>query len=167
MSSADALARLAGVRSRGEIKRLGQDLDRDPSLLAALQAEAARRGLDSGLTGKRLVRALLDRSRSAQIRTNPIHVDEAFTCVHCGMDVRPGGRPVRDHCPHCLRSLHVDRVPGDRASTCGGVLDPTALRLDHGSVVILYRCRSCGHETRTMSHPDDAVPPSLSIADLP
>lgn len=162
-----ALARIAGVRSRGEIKRLGQAVERDAALRAALQAEAARRGLDPDLDGKRLVRALLDRSAAAQVRTNPIHVDESFACGHCGAAVQPGGRPVRDHCPRCLRSLHVDKVPGDRAAGCGGLLDPTALELDHGAVVIRYRCRVCGHETRTKAHPDDAVPPSLSIADLP
>lgn len=162
-----ALARLAGVRSRGEIKRLGQAVERDAALRAALRAEAARRGLDPDLDGKRLVRALLDRSAAAQVRTNPIHVDESFACGHCGAAVQPGGRPVRDHCPRCLRSLHVDKVPGDRAAGCGGLLDPTALELDHGAVVIRYRCRVCGHETRTKAHPDDAVPPSLSIADLP
>ena len=167
MDRALALARLAGVRSRGEIKRLGQAVERDPELRAALQAEAARRGLDDGLEGKRLVRALLDRSDAAQVRTNPIHVDESFQCEHCGAAVQPGGRPVRDHCPHCLRSLHVDVVPGDRAAGCGGLLDPVRLELDHGTVVIRYRCRTCGHETRTKSHPDDAIPPSLSIADLP
>lgn len=167
MDRESALSRLAAVRSRGEIKRLGQAVERDAGLRDALRAEAGRRGLDPTLDGKRLVRALLDRSDAAQVRTNPIHVDEPFACGHCGAAVTPGGRPVRDHCPQCLRSLHVDVVPGDRAAGCGGLLDPTALELDHGTVVIRYRCRSCGYETRTKCHPDDAVPPSLSIADLP
>ena len=167
MERSEALARLAGVRSRGEVKRLGQEIQHDPHLRAALEAEAERRGVDPTLSGKRLVRALLDRAGGAQVRTNPIHIDEPFTCGHCGASVEPGGRPVRDHCPRCLRSLHVDKLPGDRAAGCGGLLDPTALELDHGAVVVRYRCRACGHETRTRAHPGDAVPPSLSIADLP
>lgn len=167
MQRAEAMARLAGVRSRGEVKRLGEAVERDAALRAALEAEAVRRGVDPALSGKRLVRALLDRSDAARVRTNPIHVDEAFACGHCGAAVAPGGRPVRDHCPRCLRSLHVDRVPGDRAAGCGGLLDPTALELDHGAVVVRYRCRACGHETRTRAHPDDAVPPSLAVGDLP
>jgi predicted RNA-binding Zn-ribbon protein involved in translation (DUF1610 family) len=167
MDRTDALARLAAVRSRGEVKRLGTDVDRDAPLRAALAAIARERGVDPDLPGKKLVRALLDRADAARVRTNPVHVDESFTCGHCGAPVPPGGRPVRDHCPRCLRSLHVDRVPGDRAAGCGGLLDPTALELDHGQVVVRYRCRACGHETRTRAHPDDAVPPSLSVADLP
>lgn len=167
MDRSEALARLAGVRSRGEVKRLGQAADRDPDLRAALAALAVGRGVDPDQPGKKLVRALLDRADAAQVRTNPVHIDESFACGHCGAAVRPGGRPVRDHCPHCLRSLHVDIVPGDRAADCGGLLDPTALELDHGRVVIRYRCRRCGYETRTRAHPDDAIPPSLSIADLP
>ena len=102
MERAEALARLAGVRSRGEVKRLAQAVEREPALRAALEEEAARRGLDPSLSGKRLVRALLDRADAAQVRTNPIHMDEAFGCGHCGAPVSPGGRPVRDHCPRCL-----------------------------------------------------------------
>ena len=169
MEPDEVRALLEAVRSRGEIKRLGARVDREPALRAAALALAAADNIpvDEGWTGKRLVRALRDRSGAAQVRKNPIHIDESFVCVWCGIDVPPGGARVRDHCPRCLRSLHVDVVPGDRAAGCGGLLDPVRLELDHGTVVIRYRCRTCGHETRTKSHPDDAIPPSLSIADLP
>ncbi|WP_420871372.1 RNHCP domain-containing protein [Lysinibacillus xylanilyticus] len=30
----------------------------------------------------------------------------------------------RNHCPKCLFSKHVDTVPGDRASTCKGLMRP-------------------------------------------
>jgi hypothetical protein len=162
------LSRLAALRSRGEIKRLGAEADQDASLRLVLVGEAARRGvLEPGsLPGKKLVRALLERAAGAQVRANPIHVDEAFTCGHCGRDVVAGGRPVRDHCPHCLRSLHVDVVPGDRAAGCGGFLDPVRFELDHGQVVIHYCCRRCGYAWRGRSHPDDALPPSLNPSDL-
>lgn len=127
---------------------------------------SGRRG--GGPDGKRLVRWLLDRAAGAQVRTNPIHRDEAFTCAHCAAAVPKGGAPVRDHCPRCLRSLHVDVVPGDRAADCGGVLDPAALLLESGGQrVILHRCRRCGAERRVRAHPDDAWPPSLLPAELP
>jgi hypothetical protein len=78
-----------------------------------------------------------------------------------------GGRMVRDHCPTCLRSLHVDNVPGDRAAGCGGLLDPIEIHLAAGDISFSMRCRRCGALRRVRAHPDDAVPPSLSVSDLP
>lgn len=159
---------LAGIRSRGEVKRLGARVDRDPALRGALVRRLAKTGVDSAtLTGKQLVRRALDRSGAAQVRGNPIRVDESFTCVHCHDAVSPGGARVRDHCPRCLRSVHVDIVPGDRANSCGGVLDPVSFMLEAGEVTIHYRCRRCASPHRCRAHPEDAVPPSLSVADLP
>ena len=159
---------LAKVKSRGEVKALGATLDRDLVLRGAALVMLGEDGLgDVDLDGKRLVRRLLDRAAGAQIRTNPIHRDESFDCRHCGAAVPPGGAPVRDHCPRCLRSLHVDVVPGDRAADCGGLLDPAALLLESGGQrVILHRCRACGAERRVRAHPDDAWPLSLNPAEL-
>lgn len=165
-TESDLMAALAALRSRGEIKRFGVAVDRDNKLRALLERAAERRGLDSAAASKKLIRGLLDRASSAQIRTNPIHVDEPFSCIHCGHAVSAGGNPVRDHCSRCLRSLHVDNIPGDRAALCRGILDPVRLELDHGHVVIHYRCRRCQHEARTRAHPDDQIPPSLDPADL-
>lgn len=158
---------LTGVRSRGEVKRLGSRVDREPALRAALEARAEARGLSVSGPGKRLVRVLLDRAAGAQVRTNPIFVDEAFVCGHCGRAVPAGGVQIRDHCPHCLRSRHLDAVPGDRAADCGALMDPVRFALDHGTVVIHYACRGCDHRWRGRSHPDDAIPPDLDPASLP
>ncbi len=160
-------ARLASLHTRGDIKAFGEAADRDEELRAALIALATSRGLDvePDVSGKRLVRAVLDRADDAQVRKNPIHRDEAFTCAHCGAAVPPGGAPVRDHCPTCLRGLHVDVVPGDRAATCGGVLDPVGFER-RPEVVINYRCRRCGHTFTVRAHPDDRVPPSLLPSDV-
>jgi uncharacterized C2H2 Zn-finger protein len=72
---------------------------------------------------------------------------EAFLCAHCGTTV-PGEAPgtaQRNHCPACLRSLHVDVVVGDRRSLCAGVMDPISLWLRHGGeLALLHRCRRCG-----------------------
>ncbi|MCK6505125.1 tRNA lysidine(34) synthetase TilS [Myxococcota bacterium] len=162
---------LARTRSRGQVKALGARVDGDPALRAALVALVAERGeadeaLDL-LPGKVLVRRALDRQDAAQVRTNPIHRDEAFTCAWCGAAVEPGGAMVRDHCPYCLRSLHVDVVPGDRAAGCGGLLEPVSLELVGGQVHVHHRCARCGHRHRVRAHPQDEVPAGLSVAELP
>lgn len=152
-------------RSRGELRRYGEWLDGPGrSARAELVAEARRKGIDvpedwETLSGKRLIRICLGRSEDAQRAANPIARDEAFTCVHCGADVPPGGRHPRDHCPFCLHALHVDGdVPGDRASTCQGLLVPRALerRADHLSIV--YVCAGCGVVRRNRVL-DDVTPP--------
>ncbi|MEL7603985.1 MAG: GTPase RsgA, partial [Bacillota bacterium] len=45
---------------------------------------------------------------------------ESFTCKVCGTLVVPegAGSQHRNHCPHCLSSMHVDEEPGDRACLC-------------------------------------------------
>lgn len=163
-AAVDAL--VAEVRSRGEIKRLGARIDGDAALRAAVERRAAALGHDSTRSGKHLVRMLRDRESESRVRTNPIHIDEPFTCLHCGAAVSAGGERIRDHCPTCLRSRHLDVVPGDRAAGCGGLLDPVRFELDHGAVVIHYTCRRCGQAWRGRAHPDDAVPPDLNPASI-
>ena len=55
--------------------------------------------------------------------------NDTFTCKVCGRPVVPAGAGSdhRNHCPNCLSSLHVDIEPGDRASDCGGIMDPIAV----------------------------------------
>ena len=137
---------------RGALKRLAAALDAEPGLREAVLAEARRRGVilpdeAESWPAKRLLRRARGRDVEAQVRTTPIHRDEAFTCAHCGADVEPHGRTARDHCPRCLRSMHVDVVPGDRAADCGGVLDPVgAEQSGGGGWRLRYRCRRCGQE---------------------
>ncbi|MEL6344122.1 MAG: tRNA lysidine(34) synthetase TilS [Myxococcota bacterium] len=171
MDLAELESLLSGLRSRGEVKRLGARADRDPGLRAALVSLLRSRGVEdaASLPGKKLVRRALDRSSDAQVRTNPIHRDEAFRCVWCDAEMAPGGAQVRDHCTQCLRSLHVDVVPGDRAAGCGGVMHPTGFTLSDGTqtITIAYRCGRCGWTHAVRAHPDDAIPPSLDPNDLP
>jgi len=89
-------------------------------------------------------------SRTARFRPGAMPLNrpgEAFVCAHCGLTV-PGDAPgtrQRNHCPHCLRSLHVDIVVGDRRSLCTGVMDPISLWVRHGGeLALLHRCRRCG-----------------------
>lgn len=71
--------------------------------------------------------------------------NRGFTCAVCDTDVRPvTNGSYRNHCPHCLTSLHVDVEPGDRSSSCGGVMDAVALRRVRKGMQIVHRCRVCG-----------------------
>lgn len=71
--------------------------------------------------------------------------NRAFRCVVCARDVEPlTNGSYRNHCPFCLSSLHVDVLPGDRAASCGGVMDAVALRRTKKGLQIVHRCRGCG-----------------------
>ncbi len=87
--------------------------------------------------------------------------NDAFTCDACGREVLPlvlGG--FRNHCPHCLWSRHVDRVPGDRTGRCGGLMKPVALEGSASSGwTILHRCQTCSFERRNRGALDDPRQP--------
>lgn len=84
---------------------------------------------------------------------------ESFRCGHCGASVGPViyGGSHRNHCPYCLYSRHVDeRVSGDRASRCGGSMEPIgAFTRPKGEHVIVHRCLSCGFERHNRIAGDD------------
>lgn len=163
-----ARALLAAVEGgQGDLKRLGAwfDLYADDPLRDAVLAEATTRGADlpddeaRSWPGKKLLRRALARDGAAQIRTTPIRRDEDFTCMACKRDVPRHGRTARDHCPWCLCGRHVDDlVPGDRASTCGGRLDPVDLVVTGKGVDIRYRCTRCRAEKINQALLDGDVP---------
>lgn len=72
---------------------------------------------------------------------------ESFICQECGLPANPesAGSQHRNHCPHCLVSLHVDNRPGDRSSMCKGRMEPISIwsKAD-GEWAIIHRCRACG-----------------------
>lgn len=51
-----------------------------------------------------------------------------FTCENCNEEIHPvtNGR-YRNHCPFCLYSVHLDIIPGDRASSCRALMKPIQL----------------------------------------
>lgn len=81
------------------------------------------------------------------------HRRENFTCQHCGAAVTGNG--TTNHCPRCLYSRHVDVNPGDRAATCGGMMEPVGLEIKAGRKIILHRCRACGFRRKNHAAPDD------------
>lgn len=87
--------------------------------------------------------------------------NQPFECVECGASVPPlANGSYRNHCPRCLHSLHLDILPGDRASDCGGVLEPIGVESSgKKGWVIVHRCRRCGEERRNRAALDDPVAP--------
>ena len=68
-----------------------------------------------------------------------------FVCEHCGRTVKPTTNgSYRNHCPCCLYSKHLDVRPGDRASGCGGLMQPVGLTSSGKGFQLVHRCLRCG-----------------------
>lgn len=87
--------------------------------------------------------------------------NQGFECAHCGTLVAPlRNGSVRNHCPACLHSLHVDVHPGDRANDCRGLLVPVGV--EHNAKkgwVLVHRCQKCGFVGRNKAALDDPEQP--------
>jgi hypothetical protein len=95
---------------------------------------------------------------------------EEFRCRRCRLFVGPvlfGGHH-RNHCPYCLYSRHVDgKVPGDRASACGGSMAPIgAFTRRNGEHVLVHRCLTCGFERHNRIAADDDFDLVLQLPEL-
>jgi len=105
------------------------------------------------------------RARRAPEREPP-----AFRCRRCGLGVgaRASGTRHRNHCPACLWSVHVDERPGDRASPCGGGMEPIAVwaRPD-GEWALVHRCGSCHALRVNRVAGDDDATALLALAAAP
>lgn len=93
---------------------------------------------------------------------------EPFVCEACGKAVEPLEKgSYRNHCPYCLSSKHVDAAgPGDRASTCGGIMK--AIRLDYDGKKgwsVVHQCVKCRKTIPNKTAPDDDLS-SLSGDDM-
>ena len=82
---------------------------------------------------------------------------EPFTCDYCNAQVEPLEHgSYRNHCPHCLYSKHVDAEgPGDRASTCLGLMKPVGFDQKSGAFIIIHECEQCGKMIPNKAAPDD------------
>jgi hypothetical protein len=78
---------------------------------------------------------------------------EDFNCGNCGLRVLGNG--YTNHCPVCLWSRHVDVHPGDRASACGGMMEPIGLTIRGIKQTINHRCVVCGHKRKNIASPKD------------
>jgi len=91
--------------------------------------------------------------------------DGGFICQNCGKEVLPLGYTSRNHCPFCLWSLHLDVNPGDRASECGGKMEPVRVEIDSKKgYVIIHKCTKCGEIRRNRTaHEASVQPDSLKL----
>jgi ribosome biogenesis GTPase / thiamine phosphate phosphatase len=111
--------------------------------------------------------------RPKGLRHNQIEniiVESGFVCAHCGRAVTPdpAGSAHRNHCPWCLHSLHLDIRPGDRASRCGGLMEPVAISVRQDKEwVIIHRCEKCGVLKENRTAGDDNAAALLSLAVRP
>ena len=91
-------------------------------------------------------------------------LDNGFICENCGKNVEPLGYTSRDHCPHCLYSLHVDINPGDRMANCNGVLKPIDIEKGKKDTYkIIYKCEKCGMIKKNKTANDDDFNKILEI----
>jgi len=82
--------------------------------------------------------------------------NDGFQCSRCGGLVAPAVATARNHCPFCLWSLHVDgEVPGDRASDCGGQMEPVMCFQEHNKWIVVHRCVACGKKQPNRIAVDD------------
>lgn len=96
-------------------------------------------------------------------RKNFIRRKENFVCEVCGTKVK--GTGYANHCPNCLYSKHVDEaVPGDRLSSCSGLMEPVGLELKKGQYYLLHRCQKCGKKTRNKTSKEDNFEKLLGLA---
>ena len=107
-------------------------------------------------------------NHKTDFRTEPCW--DSFVCAFCGKTVSPEGAGTRhrNHCPHCLSSLHLDEIPGDPSVRCGGIMEPVAVwvRKD-GEWALIHRCRTCGTLRSNRTAADDNSALLLSIAAKP
>ncbi len=90
--------------------------------------------------------------------------DENFVCEVCGALVEKLSYTARDHCNKCLCSKHVDINPGDRSSSCKGVLVPIAIEKGKkDEFKIVYKCNKCGMIKRNVAAKDDNFDKMLEI----
>ena len=74
----------------------------------------------------------------------------------------------RNHCPHCLHSVHLDLRPGDRRSACRGLMIPVAVWVrDDGEWCLLHRCERCGTIRSNRIAADDNEVALLAVAARP
>ena len=78
---------------------------------------------------------------------------EDFICEHCGEAVKGSG--YTNHCPKCLWSKHVDKSPGDRAETCGGMMAPIKVEMEKDEFILSNKCIVCGYIKRNKASKKD------------
>lgn len=85
-------------------------------------------------------------------------LNQWFDCTKCWIEISPASRTTRNHCPQCFFSLHVDGdIPGDRDTTCGGIMVPIEYLIKHGKQKIKFQCVTCGKQHINKAASDDEL----------
>lgn len=87
---------------------------------------------------------------------------EDFVCEKCGAEV--AGTGFTNHCPKCLWSKHVDKNPGDRGESCGGLMRPASVEGTQIQYTILFVCEKCGAQKKNKVWPEDNFDEVLKVA---
>ena len=87
---------------------------------------------------------------------------EDFICEHCGEHTEGDG--YTNHCPKCLFSKHVDNHPGDRQSSCWGLMEPVDIENSGGEYSIVHKCTQCNHSKKNKVSDKDNFDKVLDIA---
>ncbi len=90
---------------------------------------------------------------------------ENFNCENCGLLIKGNG--YTNHCPHCLYSKHVDINPGDRAATCGGLMQPIGIKIEGDKQFIYHKCVKCGFVKRNSKVTEDNMEQVIAISAIP
>jgi len=91
-----------------------------------------------------------------------------FICNNCNEEILPvtNGR-YRNHCPFCLYSVHLDIIPGDRASSCAGLMKPIHLTYkSKKGWQIVHVCLKCGTKKACRVAVDTTQPDSYKMLAL-
>ena len=88
---------------------------------------------------------------------HPITINEGFICQNCGKKNEKAKRTCKNHCQYCLHSLHVDKdVPGDRLSTCKGLMEPIkAEQNSKKGIMIYHKCTKCAKISKNKAYEED------------
>ena len=87
---------------------------------------------------------------------------ENFICEHCNHTNNGSG--FTDHCEQCLWSKHVDIDPGDRAQSCGGMMEPVETETKNTELRIKNKCVKCGFERWAPLLPQDNFDVVLAVS---
>lgn len=88
---------------------------------------------------------------------------ENFICDHCGTKVT--GTGYTNHCPSCLYSKHVDKdLPGDRLSSCNGLMPPIKIGIVHGKYFVVHQCEKCGKIIKNKTNFNDNFEKIIAIS---
>lgn len=93
-----------------------------------------------------------------------IRQKEDFICEFCNQPNKGDG--YTNHCHSCLYSKHVDIEPGDRLSTCLGLMKPIFVSYTSADAYILHKCKKCGFEKKNKIQMNDSVEKMIEIQSI-